>query len=160
MSGRPQCTLFKNPFKTWEAFTERNRGIRMGFSRITATIGALVRSLGPSGRPPLGLRGPVIQGLGGLQGSPFLSKSVWGAHRALAPPPSIQLRLSPTEGPLPATRRAHSHTCSGTHRTESILTNVGASAHDRQRALSGPGVPGCQHPRQVFCTYGWWWLRP
>lgn len=30
-------TLFKNPFNTWEALTERNRGIRMGFSRMTAT---------------------------------------------------------------------------------------------------------------------------
>lgn len=29
-------TLFKNPFRTWEALTDRNRGIRMGFSRMTA----------------------------------------------------------------------------------------------------------------------------
>ena len=28
--------MFKNPFRTWEALTERNRGIRMGFSRMTA----------------------------------------------------------------------------------------------------------------------------
>lgn len=28
-------TLFKNPFNTWEALTERNLGIRIGFSRIT-----------------------------------------------------------------------------------------------------------------------------
>ena len=32
----PRSTLFKNPFRTWEALTERNRGIRMGFSRMTA----------------------------------------------------------------------------------------------------------------------------
>lgn len=30
-------TLFKNPFNTWEALTERNLGIRIGFSRITVT---------------------------------------------------------------------------------------------------------------------------
>lgn len=69
-SGRPQCTLFKNPFKTWEAFTERNRGIRMGFSRITATIGAPVRSLGPSRHSALCLLCPATRELGGLQGSP------------------------------------------------------------------------------------------
>lgn len=34
---RTLLTLFKNPFNTWEALTERNLGIRIGFSRITVT---------------------------------------------------------------------------------------------------------------------------
>lgn len=34
-----ELTLFKNPFKTCEALTERKRGIRMGFSRMTARMG-------------------------------------------------------------------------------------------------------------------------
>lgn len=39
-AGGCECTLFKNPFKTWEALTERKRGMRMGFSRITAEVGS------------------------------------------------------------------------------------------------------------------------
>lgn len=42
-------TLFKNPFRTWEALTDRKRGMRMGFSRITAE-GVVVR--GPAVREP------------------------------------------------------------------------------------------------------------
>lgn len=33
--GRGGSTLLRNPLRTCEALTERNRGIRMGFSRIT-----------------------------------------------------------------------------------------------------------------------------
>lgn len=33
---RARRTLLRKPFKTWEALTERNRGMRIGFSRMTA----------------------------------------------------------------------------------------------------------------------------
>lgn len=100
-SWRPHCTLFKNPFRTWEAFTERNRGIRMGFSRITATR-ARVRSRVPSSRSPWGSPCPAA-GAGRSAGlsKPFLSRSVQGVFGAPAPPPDVQQGLSPTEGTPP-----------------------------------------------------------
>lgn len=134
--GGHRCTLFKNPFKTWEAFTERNRGIRMGFSRITATIGALVRSLPPSRRSLLCLLCPAAGGAGRSAGlsKPFLSRSVQGAFSALAPLPYIQQGLSPTEGHPP--QRAQDHAVAS-----NLLTYEGASACDHQRALRGQPCP-------------------
>lgn len=128
--------MFKNPFKTWEAFTERNRGIRMGFSRITATIGALVRSLAPSRRSLLCLLCPAAGGAGRSAGllKPFLSRSVQGAFSALAPPPYIQQGLSPTEGPPP-------HNVLRITGASNLLTYESASACDRQRALRGQPCP-------------------
>lgn len=141
--------MFKNPFKTWEAFTERNRGIRMGFSRITATIGALVRSLAPSRRSLLCLLCPAAGGAGRSAGllKPFLSRSVQGAFSALAPPPYIQQGLSPTEGPPPTT-------CSGSQEP-ATSSHMRAPLHVTAKGRCGDNrVPGCQHPRAVISGPG------